>query len=138
MSLLLTNLKSGLAFKIMVNNIKTMGLAQWLLFELCPSFYVNGVNRPDMEAEAFGWLKHIPWASMGTTVWLLICAWFGIPRWTTWALLVIIPFIVEVIQFIRADASYINPVNSFLDILFYVIGGAMTYYVIYLIQEGVL
>lgn len=138
MSMLMTNLKSGVAFKILVNNIKTMGWAKWLLFELCPSFYVNGVNRADMETEAFGWCKHILWASMGTTVWLLICAWFGIPRWTTWVLLIVIPLIVEIIQFILAKAAYINPINSILDILFYVIGGAATYYVFYLIQESVL
>lgn len=117
----LANLKSGLAFKIFWMNLKANPW-QWFLNELSPSSWLNPDHKlhwANLKPEMIGWGKHIAIAAAAT---VLLRFFTGMTNsqliWTT----VGITFVVEVIQFFMHRASFINPINSILDILFYVAG----------------
>jgi hypothetical protein len=94
--------------------INGLPIHTWLLYELCPSFYVNGPNWKDMRKEASGWLfQHIPLGFM---------FYAFVPH--LWAI-ALAALIIEVIESARVKFAYVNPINSLLDIGFYVLGGVI-------------
>lgn len=94
--------------------INNLPLRTWLLYELCPSFYVNGPNWQDMRNELAGWFfQHIPLGFMFYAfcphLWMIVVA----------------ALLIEIIESARVKFSYVNWVNSLIDIGFYVAGGVI-------------
>lgn len=116
----LANLKSGLAFKIMVMNFKAN---PWQCFknELSPSSWTNPdrqLHWANLYPEMIGWGKHIVIGAVGAA----ILRFFGVSDPKILMVAAISSFVVEIIQFLVARASFVNPINSLLDIGFYVLG----------------
>ena len=114
------NLKAGVAWKGMIANFKANAW-QWFLNELSPSSYTNPDHKlhwHNLATEMFGWSKHIAIGAVGAFIFRLL----GISWGWAFATAVIAASIAEVVQFFIAKASFVNPLNSFLDVSFYVAG----------------
>jgi hypothetical protein len=119
---LIANLKGNVAIGTMLFNFKKLGVVQWLLNELSPGSYLSPTGKlgwDTLKPEMFGWGKHILIAGAVSAVLKLFV---GVSNLRLILLTIGITFVVEIVQFIRAKAYYINPVNSTLDIFFYVVG----------------
>jgi hypothetical protein len=127
------NLKNMVALKAMWFNLRTDPL-QWFLNELSPSSYTNldhKLHWHNMPPEMRGWfLQHMPIGFAVQLVWILLCHFFPniLNIWMGLVLMAVIAFVIEVIQFFVAKASFINPINSAIDIAFYVAGSALAWH----------
>jgi len=140
---LFSNLRGNVAIRGMLSNIKGRGWLQWLSNELAPASYTTPGAKLTLGTflpEVFGWSKHIVLSFLFTMVYQVLVnaiatittesisgsikgILFNVQPFSKVLLItVVITFVIEIIEFIAAQASFINPVNSLLDILFYVLG----------------
>lgn len=103
------NLKTGFAFKSWWLNLKNH---TWLTLrnELCPSWWVTGFDGwfgPSMKQEAL-----YGWCGLHLGVALALAVGLGINWWQ----MALIALGIEVFQFCKAYGSFVNPINSLLDI----------------------
>lgn len=119
----LYNLKNNTAIKIWIGNF-TNNPKQALLNELSPSSWLNPDHKlhwSNMKPEAIGWLKHI---GIGAIAYVVLSA-LGLNWWQSLIAIAVGTFVVEIIQFFVTRALFVNPINSILDISFYVLGGVL-------------
>ena len=123
------NLTNLTALKGMMLNMKA-DFTQWLLYELSPSFYITGLSWSGLLTEMIGWTKHIGYGVAFMVVWLIAAKFITkLKNWMAFLSMAGIAFVIEIIQFLMARASFINPINSILDIAFYVAGSALLLFV---------
>lgn len=116
------NVRQGVAFKAIKYNIKRLGVFQWLLNELSPGSYTTKSGKLTLEVlgpEVFGWAKHIGIAFFVSAT---LKTFLNASNTRLILLTIGISSLVEVLQFIRSKGLYLNPVNSLLDVGFYVVG----------------
>lgn len=119
----LYNLKNLTAFKVCFRNFR-LNWKQALLNEVSPSSWLNPdqqLHWANVKPEALGWLQHL---GIGVVAYAFLYA-LEVGWWQSLVTIAVGAFVVEIIQFFIARAAYVNPVNSILDIWFYVLGGIL-------------
>ena len=126
----LKNIVTFLALRNMIASLKSQGFGKWLYYELNPSWYQTGPKTWE-RVKAFlpevrGWIIVHP--LYGLTV--MAVSSFLVRDWswkTGVCCIILTAFIVEIAQFLKAQAQFLNPVNSLIDMATWTAGGWALY-----------